>query len=78
MWLNVFHVPYPNGRVKWADAIGATKLSLASAGAPGAPTPVAEHGNASTFGDLLARLQNVAQNTDAQNLGALLNAETAK
>jgi hypothetical protein len=39
---------------------------------------VAEPGNVNTFGDLLARQQNVAQNTAAQNLSALQNAETAK
>ena len=68
----------PNGRGKWADAIGAMKSLLANADAPGAPTPAAEPGNANIFGDLLARQQNVAQNTAAQNLSALQNAETAK
>ena len=68
----------PNGQAKRVAVIGATKQSLASEGVPGAPMPAAEPGNANTFGDLLVQPQNVAQNTAAQNLSALQNAETAK
>jgi hypothetical protein len=75
---NAFHVSCPNGREKWADAIGATKQSPASAGVPGAPMPAAEPGNANTFGDLLVRPLNVAQNFAALNQAVLLNAEIAK
>ena len=68
----------PNGREKWADAIGAMKSLPANADAPGAPMRVAELGNANIFGDLLDRPQSVARNIAAQNLDAPLNAETAK
>ena len=78
MWPNEFRVLCPNGLAKWADVIGATTSSLASADAHGAPMLVDEPGNANTSGGLLARQQNVAQNTAVQNLVAPLSAEIAR
>lgn len=68
----------PNGLAKWAAVIGATTSSLASAGAHGVPMHAVEPGNASTFGGLLARRQNVVQSTAAPSQVAPQNAETAK
>ena len=61
-----------------ANAIGATKSSPASAGAPGVQMRVDVPGNVNTFGDLLDRPQNGERNIDAQNLVALQSDEIAK
>ena len=60
------------------NAIGATKSSPASAGAPGAQMRVVAPGNVNTSGDLLDRPQNDGRNIDAQNLVALQSDEIAK
>ena len=61
-----------------ANAIGATKSSLASAGAPGVQMLVAALGSVNTFGDLLDRPQNDGRNIGAQNLAVLQSDEIAK
>jgi hypothetical protein len=78
LWPNASRALSLNGQEKSVAVIGATKSSLASAGAPGVLMRVAEPGNANTFGGSRDRQQNVAQNIAVLNRVALLNAEIVK
>lgn len=78
MWPSEFHAHCQNGWAKLANAIGATKSSLASAGAPGVQMLVAVPGNVNTFGDLLDLPQNDGRNIGVQNLAVLQSDEIAK
>ena len=78
LWPNELGVLCLHGQANQDAATGATKSSLASAGARGAPMHAVEPGSANTFGGLLARLQNVAQSIAALSLVVPLNAETAR
>ena len=78
MWPNEFRVLCLNGKANQDAVTGATKSSLASAGAPGVLMRAVEPGNANTFGGSRDRQQNDAQSFDARNLAAPPNAEIAK
>ena len=78
MWPNASRALSLNGQEKSVVVIGATKSSLANAGAPGVLMRAVEPGNANTFGGSRDRQQNVAQNIAVLNRVALLNAEIVK
>ena len=78
MWPNEFRVRCPSGLEKLDAVIGATNSLLANADAHGAPMHAGVLGNVNTFGGLLVRPQNVAQNIAALNRVAQPNAVTAK
>jgi hypothetical protein len=78
LWPNASRALSLNGQEKSVVVIGATKSSLANAGAPGVLMRAVEPGNANTFGGSRDRPQNVARNIAAQNLAVPPNAEIAK
>jgi hypothetical protein len=75
---NELHVRFLNGPAKLVAVIGATNSLPANADAHGAPMHAGVLGNVNTFGGLLVRPQNVAQNIAALNRVAQPNAVTAK